>query len=79
MAGDAFKTFYYYYRESPIYFLLCGCFQLTMDCIIFYQFTIVYPMYSSIPVNDSDDDEDIALAAVAMNETHYQPPTMSIK
>jgi hypothetical protein len=37
MAGDSFKTFYYYYRDTPIYFFVCGCFQLSIDFLIGYQ------------------------------------------
>ena len=76
MAGDAFKTFYYYYRSSPIFFLLCGCFQLTVDCIIFYQFMWAYPAYSRIPVSDSDDEE-ISLAGVNRPASQYRPPVAS--
>lgn len=59
MIGDSFKTFYYYYRDTPIYFFVCGCFQLSIDLMIGYQ---LYS-YRHITLDDGDDGENLALVS----------------
>ncbi|RKP09839.1 PQ loop repeat-domain-containing protein [Thamnocephalis sphaerospora] len=39
--GDLFKTIYYYATGAPLQFLICGIFQLAVDCFILGQ-TLAY-------------------------------------
>lgn len=38
MGGDAFKTYYYFYREVPLQLSICAVFQLSVDVLILSQF-----------------------------------------
>ena len=35
--GDLFKTVYFYLRQAPIQFYLCGCLQVMVDVAILLQ------------------------------------------
>ncbi|OTF75707.1 PQ-loop repeat-containing protein 1-like protein [Euroglyphus maynei] len=35
--GDLYKTVYFFVRQAPFQFLLCGCTQITFDSLIFLQ------------------------------------------
>nr|XP_046911277.1 uncharacterized protein LOC124492429 isoform X2 [Dermatophagoides farinae] len=35
--GDLYKTIYFFVRQAPFQFLLCGCTQITFDSLIFLQ------------------------------------------
>nr|XP_027201782.1 uncharacterized protein LOC113795764 isoform X1 [Dermatophagoides pteronyssinus] len=35
--GDLYKTVYFFVRQAPFQFLLCGCTQITFDSLIFMQ------------------------------------------
>lgn len=37
-AGDAFKTYYYFYRDVPLQLSICAVFQLSVDVLILIQF-----------------------------------------
>jgi hypothetical protein len=37
VAGDAFKTFYFIYKDQPFQFIMCGSVQLLVDFIIIGQ------------------------------------------
>ncbi|UXI19187.1 E3 ubiquitin-protein ligase znrf1 [Sarcoptes scabiei] len=39
--GDLYKTVYFFVREAPFQFLICGCTQITFDVLIFLQ-VIIY-------------------------------------
>ena len=35
--GDLFKTCYFITKSSPVQFLICGTFQIAIDCLIAFQ------------------------------------------
>ena len=35
--GDSYKTIYFFYKGLPLQFVLCGSFQLFVDCILGFQ------------------------------------------
>ncbi|KAI8067875.1 hypothetical protein BC940DRAFT_300661 [Gongronella butleri] len=35
--GDTFKVFYYIFTGAPLQFIVCGCFQLSVDFVIVFQ------------------------------------------
>jgi len=37
LGGDAFKTGYFFFQESPLQFKVCAIFQLSIDCLIVVQ------------------------------------------
>ena len=80
MAGDAFKTFYYYYRDTPIYFFVCGCLQLSIDLLILYQCTWAYNGYTKLPVHEDDEICSDDMGKGRVDEGHvslveaYDPP-----
>jgi solute carrier family 66, member 2 len=59
MAGDSFKTFYYAYRDVPTYFLVCGCFQLSVDLLILYQCVCAYAGRVTVSGPHDSDEEEI--------------------
>ncbi|KAJ2959625.1 hypothetical protein NQZ79_g4965 [Umbelopsis isabellina] len=42
--GDGFKFFYFIFTGSPLQFIICGAFQLFVDCIVVVQFIIFAPV-----------------------------------
>ena len=65
VGGDSFKVFYYATRNNvPTYFLVCGCFQLSVDVLIMLQHVCLYGEHSTgagaggvSGIHDSDENE----------------------
>jgi uncharacterized protein with PQ loop repeat len=61
--GDSFKTFYFLQTKAPLQMLICGLFQLSMDCVLLGQillYTYIFPpetAYKPIKYESSDEDE----------------------
>ena len=40
--GDVFKTTYFYVRDTPIQFIICGALQVCIDLSILFQVLVRY-------------------------------------
>ncbi|KAL5536924.1 hypothetical protein ACEPAF_747 [Sanghuangporus sanghuang] len=63
LAGDAYKTVYFFAQGSPLQFKVCGIFQLSIDCVIVIQ-RLYYgnkPPPATLVVDD-DIEQALALA-----------------
>jgi hypothetical protein len=62
--GDSFKTFYFLQTKAPLQMLVCGLFQLSMDCVLLGQlllYTYICPEIElekpSTRLDEFDDEE----------------------
>lgn len=58
--GDAFKTGYFYWRESPSQFKLCGVTQLCLDAVLLVQ---LWMYRDSTGMSEEERDRQSALEA----------------
>ena len=45
MCGDTFKTTYFYLRDTPPQFFICGALQVSIDLAILAQVSSVFEQY----------------------------------
>lgn len=60
--GDSIKTVYFIVKDTPIYFIYCGAFQICIDIVITFQI-VYYSRYSVSPkkeqINTAYDSRDL--------------------
>jgi uncharacterized protein with PQ loop repeat len=52
--GDSFKTFYFLQTKAPLQMLICGLFQLTMDCVLLGQLLIYTYICPTVKLDKSE-------------------------
>ncbi|GAB5590601.1 hypothetical protein Unana1_05501 [Umbelopsis nana] len=76
--GDGFKFFYFIFTGSPLQFIICGAFQLTVDCIVVIQFIIFSPAMRKRlgirpPQHEIDQEGELAYRRFSADNRSYEP------